>query len=387
MRTTESLWTVGDYTIFGQVALGSFFRVFAGIHNIVHLPVTIEQFAVSALRSRDVGRWRGIVHQHVAEVFEVLQEGDFVYVVTSHAHQNLSSALLPNEPLGEDRARQYFREIAAGLGFLHSRLGIAHGGLTTDSIFLRADGHIELFNVAINELRVRRIDDGLGDNLVFTAPELHCGRPGCLASDMWSLGVVLVLLITSRSPFAPRPGLRMLAQVCRGEVLPPPELSTEAGDLVRRLLERDPECRIAIGDVLRHPWLRGAVDVDPLVRDTPLDLKVLRRLTDCGLAFDIKQLKDAVAAGEPGPLVAAYRLVRRHRAMRRLFGAQRLLVSGEQRIDTRPWVVGRRRGEGRNTARRWGSIAEPAQKPFARPSRQPRPHTWAFGNVEAEGNG
>lgn len=100
------------------------------------------------------------------------------------------------------------------------------------------------------------------------APETAAGNQYGPPSDLWGVGVMLYQVLTGRFPYwdcgletlKEKPTRQVLADVGAGAVmLDTPSvcaLSGEARDLLRALLERDPERRIGAHDALRHPFLK-----------------------------------------------------------------------------------------------------------------------------------
>ena len=83
--------------------------------------------------------------------------------------------------------------------------------------------------------------------------------PSFFQADMWSLGVVLYVLVSGSLPFdgATLQELRSRVVGCQYRV--PFFLSTECEQLLKGLLVIEPERRMSVEQIARHPWtVRGA---------------------------------------------------------------------------------------------------------------------------------
>ncbi|XWS38286.1 hypothetical protein CRYUN_Cryun19dG0118600 [Craigia yunnanensis] len=92
----------------------------------------------------------------------------------------------------------------------------------------------------------------------YVAPEVLCQRNGPEA-DIWGAGVILYILLSGVPPFYGDPW---------------PSVSSNAKDLVRKMLRDDPKERLSAFEVLNHPWMREDGDAS----DKPLDVAVLTRM-------------------------------------------------------------------------------------------------------------
>lgn len=90
----------------------------------------------------------------------------------------------------------------------------------------------------------------------FISPEVASREAHGLETDVWSLGCMMYTFLTGRPPFDAhgRP-FETLDKVRIGEFLMPKDVSLEAQDLLRGLLQKDPTRRIKLTDVPSHPFM------------------------------------------------------------------------------------------------------------------------------------
>ncbi|PKU66129.1 Calcium-dependent protein kinase 13 [Dendrobium catenatum] len=80
--------------------------------------------------------------------------------------------------------------------------------------------------------------------------------------DIWSAGVILYILLCGVPPFWAETEQGVAQAILRGNLdfkrEPWPNVSENAKDLVRQMLEPDPKKRLIAKQVLEHPWIQNA---------------------------------------------------------------------------------------------------------------------------------
>ncbi|KAG6619588.1 CAMK/CAMKL/AMPK protein kinase [Phytophthora cinnamomi] len=74
---------------------------------------------------------------------------------------------------------------------------------------------------------------------------------------MWSLGVVLFAMVCGFLPFEDSNTNLLYKKILSANYKMPTFLSANAQDLIRRILETDPEKRYTVDKIRQHPWLAG----------------------------------------------------------------------------------------------------------------------------------
>ncbi|CCO29331.1 hypothetical protein BN14_03340 [Rhizoctonia solani AG-1 IB] len=147
--------------------------------------------------------------------------------------------------LPESEALFYFKQIIYGLDYCH-RFNISHRDLKPENILLDKNMNVKIadFGMAALEVANGMLETSCGSPH-YASPEIVAGQAyHGASSDIWSCGVVLFALLTSRLPFD-HPDIRVLLKKVKvGKYEMHEDISPLARDLLRRMLVVDPERRI-----------------------------------------------------------------------------------------------------------------------------------------------
>ena len=217
---------------------------------------------------------KDVVHENVVRLFNVILEGDCLVLVLELVRGcdlleviNKAGGKLP-----EHLARDYFRQLMNGVTKLHES-NLCHRDLKPENCMV---------DETSNTLKV--IDLGLSKHLTsaqtlgvgtpdYMAPELvnftgnfnggAKGHYNASASDVWSMGATLYLMVVGNYPFEdpnnPRDITSTLRNVLSGRYRPLPQdlKDRPCADLLRRMLVPQPQNRITMESIWEHPWVRG----------------------------------------------------------------------------------------------------------------------------------
>ncbi|MFJ3902110.1 protein kinase [Streptomyces sp. NPDC090025] len=153
-------------------------------------------------------------------------------------------------------AADWARQVAAALDAAHRRR-IVHRDIKPDNVMFTDDGELKVLDFGIakflgDTLQVGGLT-GTGvaiGTLLYMSPEQARGeRDVDHRTDLYSLGCLLYFTLTGRAPFTADNLLGLVHQKMNGEVVPPhhldPGVPGDLGELVMRLLARDPAARPA----------------------------------------------------------------------------------------------------------------------------------------------
>lgn len=158
----------------------------------------------------------------------------------------------------------------------------------------------------------------------YAAPEMIAGKRyvGPLA-DIWSIGVILFALVCGYLPFEDPNTSNLYKKIMAGQYKPAKWISPEVRDLIRKVLEIDPEKRFKIADIRQHPWYTAVSDEevpkDLVVSQVELEAarnEAFQGITDAGL--DKQAVLDGLASKACNALTATFYLLEQRAKKRRL---------------------------------------------------------------------
>ncbi|RAL11003.1 serine/threonine-protein kinase [Aspergillus homomorphus CBS 101889] len=222
-----------------------------------HFPGTGMRHIPSGLE-REVVIMKLIEHPNIISLYDVWENRGELYLVLEYVEGGeLFKYVEKHGPLPEAEAVRLFRQIIAGLGYCH-RFNICHRDLKPENILLDRLRNVKLadFGMAALQPMNQWLNTSCGSPH-YAAPEIIHGRRyrGDLA-DIWSCGIILYALLTGFLPFDGGDLPNTLRLVKKAEFDIPPEVSLEAADLIRRILQKRPEERINMQGIWMHPLLK-----------------------------------------------------------------------------------------------------------------------------------
>jgi len=173
----------------------------------------------------------------------------------------------------EDLSRMYFKQLVAGVEFLHLN-GILHRDIKPENICFDADFNLKLIDFGsatfiheLDFLDFEPLDDDDHNRKVgtkeYSAPEISILHgPGCCASDIWSCGVILYILLMGK-PAWRLPVLEganrdpYFQKVMNGRFSP--KLPPKVTSLLSKIWRIQPVDRISLEEIKKHPFWSGAV--------------------------------------------------------------------------------------------------------------------------------
>lgn len=263
-----------NYQLIGKLGIGSFATVWEAhdTENNTNVAIKIIPHDLenpdSNWRERldnEVNVLSSIHHPHIAEFYKEIEEKDVSYLVFELCEKGtLGHLMLKLGQIPEDQMRGYFLQISEALRYLHEEAHIIHRDIKIDNILFDSDNTIKLIDfglsVHFNPEENERFTKICGSPK-YVAPEMFFGEEYDSSIDIWALGVVLFYCISGYFPFESYQLQKLSYKIMFEEPIYPLGISDELLDLIKKLLDKEPDDRITWTQIFDHPWVKKAVPV------------------------------------------------------------------------------------------------------------------------------
>jgi serine/threonine-protein kinase len=265
----DDLRVLGNrYEIHQRLARGGMAQVYLARDRALDRPVAVKELVPEfATDPSFVERFRreaqaaaNLAHPNIVGVYDWgTQDGTYFIVMEYVDGPSLSQVIRRDGPLHPRRAAEIAGEVAAALGFAHSR-GVVHRDVKPGNVLLTASGQSKVTDFGIARALSSPEEDltqagSVMGTATYFSPEQAQGLPVDPRSDLYSLGVVLYEMVTGRPPFSGETPLAIAYKHVQDTPPPPssvvPDLPPALEAVIMRLLQKRPDDRYASAEELR----------------------------------------------------------------------------------------------------------------------------------------
>jgi serine/threonine protein kinase/serine/threonine protein phosphatase PrpC/CRP-like cAMP-binding protein len=229
----------------------------------------------------EVAAMKKLSHPNVVKLYEVIDEpekGKFYMVQEFMALGPIMDDVEYSTPLDLEVARAFFRQIVAGLAYMHFQ-GVIHRDIKPGNVLVGEGGVCKIADFGT----VAILDDAVDEHgqpsdiltkirgtAAFQPPEVFLLEPGQpyhgRPVDMWALGATLHTMVTGTPPFMGKNEFELVEKLKKGEfrVSIEVQLDPHLKNLLQGLLEVDASKRLTIEHVAEHDWVTQE-STEPLI--------------------------------------------------------------------------------------------------------------------------
>jgi len=258
------------------IGAGSFGSVYLGMdafHGLlmavkqVELPTgssTNEERKKSMLSAleREIELLKELQHPNIVQYLDSSMDAHHLNIFLEYVPGGSVVALLRNYGAFEEAlVRNWVKQILTGLEYLHGR-DIIHRDIKGANILVDNKGGIKISDFGIskrveeNLLSSTRHRQSLQGSVFWMAPEVVKQTAYTSKADIWSLGCLVVEMLTGEHPWAKLTQMQAIFKIgssARPSI--PSDISADAEDFLNQTFELDYEARPSADQLLVHPWL------------------------------------------------------------------------------------------------------------------------------------
>ncbi|KAI1427059.1 mitogen-activated protein kinase [Xylaria sp. FL1777] len=274
----DNKWMKG--ALIGQ---GSFGSVYLALHAVTGELLAVKQVEapspgansqtdarkksmIEALK-REIGLLRDLRHPNIVQYLGCGSSNEYLNIFLEYVPGGSVQTMLNSYgALPEPLVRSFVRQILEGLSYLHNR-DIIHRDIKGANILVDNKGTIKISDFGISKkLEASNILSGANNNknrpslqgsVFWMAPEVVKQTSYTRKADIWSLGCLVVEMMTGQHPFPDCSQLQAIFKIGGGKAAPtiPDNASAEAVEFLSRTFEIDHNLRPSADDLRLSPFL------------------------------------------------------------------------------------------------------------------------------------
>lgn len=275
-HSSQTTTLTDKYILKKVLGKGKFGVVRKGVHkNNTDLIVAIKTIHKNTkvfdikLLLREINILKSIDHPNIIKFYEFFEEESEIHIVMEFCSGGeLFEKIVEKQKLTEKEAAGYLKKMFAAVNHLHL-LGICHRDLKPQNF---------LFENRSEDSELKLIDFGLSNKGIsnagfkmtsmvgtpfYLAPEILQGGYD-IKCDLWSLGITMHFMLTGDYPYKGNTNAEIFKKISSATEADTEALkliSTNAADLLKKLLVKNPSFRIGANEALNHPWFQAFEDI------------------------------------------------------------------------------------------------------------------------------
>ena len=263
---------ITNYEFKKDIGEGNFGKVKLGIFK-----PTGEEFAIKVLNKEKIRkkmknlalRENEIItklnHINIVLVYCIIDTKEDYFIIMEYCKLGeLFDYIVKYKRLSEEEASNFFYQLINGVEYIHSQ-GIAHRDLKPENLLLTEDKVLKIIDFGLShEFEEEEFLKTKCGSPSYAAPEI-ISKPNYngFKIDVWCCGIILYAMLCGYLPFdgdddAQNNNVKLFQNILECEPELPDFLSNISKDLIMRILNPDPDKRITIEQIKKHPfYLKG----------------------------------------------------------------------------------------------------------------------------------
>ena len=259
---------ITDFTIVKELGSGSFGRVYLVTHK-----KTKANYAIKAIDKRnkanieekpyfrrEVEVMYKIHHPNVIKLYSHFEDNNFCYFIMEYIAKGNMFGLIPTDKkkrISTQLVANLIKDIISAVYFLHNMSPpIIHRDIKPENVLLAENFVAKLTDFGwSNYIQEDQKRTTVCGTPIYLAPEIIKEQGHDERVDIWCIGVLLFELTTGTVPFPGNDIESLENNILKLRIQWPKEINVDAKNLISKILKLDPNARISLSDMLKHPFI------------------------------------------------------------------------------------------------------------------------------------
>ncbi|XP_069313042.1 aurora kinase C-like [Eulemur rufifrons] len=258
-------FTIDEFDIGPPLGKGKFGNVYLARLKENHFTVALKVLFKSQIEKEGLEHqlrreikmhWR-LQHPNILRLYNYFHDAHRVYLILEYAPRGeLYTELQKSQKLDEQRTATIIEDLADALTYCHDKK-VIHRDIKPENLLLGFRGEVKIadFGWSVHTPSLRR--NTVCGTLDYLPPEMIEGRTYAAKVDLWCIGVLCYELLVGSPPFESASHDETYRRILKVDVRFPLSMPLGAQDLISKLLRYNPQDRLPLTQIPKHPWVRA----------------------------------------------------------------------------------------------------------------------------------
>ena len=224
--------------------------------------------------NKEINILKSLDHPNIIKVFEFYSSEKYIYIINELCTGGeLFDKIVDVKYFSESAACNIMRQLLSAVAYCHEK-GIIHRDLKPENILIESSEekdkeyfHIKVIDFGTCEiLKKKKLTEQIGTSFYIAPEVLKNGyNEKC---DLWSCGIILYILLCGSPPFYGKSEKEIFKKILDGNFTFRHKIwnkvSSEAKNLVLKLLQVNPTKRLSAKEALEDIWFQKNVNINTL---------------------------------------------------------------------------------------------------------------------------
>ncbi len=260
----RELWNINDFELGKRLGKGRFGNVMLARRKDNRLVCALKILFKKQLMGckidyqNEIEIHSSLQHPNILRFYNSFDDDDRVYLVLEYAKQgDLYSKLKQEKHFTEALASKYIHDITIGIQYLHNE-HIIHMDIKPENLLLTEQNIVKIgdFGWSVRFMDINDKKSRVCGTPYYLAPEMLLNHSYDWRISIWQIGILMYEFLFGKPPYDDKHDDKIYDKIINDEPHYPFIITDIAHNLITNLLQKDPDKRLSIEQILENEWLK-----------------------------------------------------------------------------------------------------------------------------------